>query len=157
MPAIDINLKIDTVGGFDFKNNTGAAIPSGNLFRQGNLVFYVTGDTPVNEYDPANVVDAVAVGAIGHAELPGDIPIFRAPITAGVAFAVGELVEVLAGKVVKAGTADAVAVPLVTVGRAGPIDGASGSAGITAANGAATTTDTWLRVALIGNAEALLA
>jgi hypothetical protein len=154
MPAISIALKADGSGGFDFKNDTGSDIPSGELFRQGNLVGRVTSSPNVSSLTP--VSDTLVAGDIGHFELPGCLPIYRAPITPGAAYGVGELVSVKDGVVVPLGTVGETLVPLVTVGRAGPIDGASGSAGIEAANGAAEDDDTWVRVVQLPNAEALL-
>jgi len=155
MAAIAIALQVDGSGGFDFKNDTGADIPSGQLFRQGNLVGRVTSSPNVSSLTP--VSDTIVDDDIGHFELPGNLPIYRAPITPGTAYAVGELVSVKDGVVVPYGTASEVLVPLVAVGRAAPINGASGSAGITAANGAAETDDEWIRVVHMPNAEALLA
>lgn len=155
MAAIAIDLTPDSCGGFDFKNDTGSDIPSGNLFRQGNLVGRVSSQPNVDSLTP--VSDKVVNGDVGYFELPGDLPIYRAPLTAGTAYAVGDLVSVKDGVVVPYGTVSEVLVPLVAVGRAAPINGASGSAGITAANGAAETDDEWIRVVVMPNAEALLA
>jgi hypothetical protein len=151
MALVDINLIPDSSGGsFDFKNDSGAAIPAGSLFVQGELTGYIStqvGDTPSVEPED-----------LGTFRFAGASQIFTAPLDPLAAdnYAIGERVSVLAGEIVPLGTVSEVLVPLVAVGKNDPVMGAGSSAGLTAANGAAAAGDSYIRVALLGAADAVL-
>jgi hypothetical protein len=73
MALVDINLIPDSSGGsFDFKNDSGAAIPAGSLFVQGELTGYIStqvGDTPSVEPED-----------LGTFRFAGASQIFTAPL-----------------------------------------------------------------------------
>ena len=151
MAVVDINLIPDSSGGsFDFKNDTGADIAAGALFVQGSLTGYIStavGDSPSVEPEDC-----------GTFRFAGASQIFTAPLDPLAAdnYAIGDRVSVLAGEIVPLGTASEVLVPLVAVGKNDPVQGASSSAGLTDAAGAAAAGDSYIRVALLGAADIVL-